>query len=1006
MRKRLLIFSDILFLLLACMPVIAPGQTTDFSIRLLDERNGIRTSNIRRVVRDKSGFLWILSPRYLQRFDGQEVRLLDVKGEDLLDIAADHSGDVWVSTQSGVRLYINDHAGFRDIPVETGHATKLNLLQVASDNSVWIISGTGLFRLDRSAMRFKPHPLPGYEKQLFYRRLFARHGDEFFIGDTHTIFAYNPLRGTLRQIPFEAASVITAVSEHVIWVTDIRKQVFEVNFSTGRKRALSPDRFQPGLSSPFLEIIGTLPLDAVTALVSTSQGCFRYHSGQDTFEKITTFYYGAGFPLDEVSASYFDDSGTLWLVSQQGILFLRPLEHSFHWLKDAGRKEGGGNNFIYAITGDDSGNIWLGTATGLVKFDPRNGKGEMRYPQGNRPGEEVNHSVRGLSFDGRYVIFGAYSGGIQLYDPVHNRIHKPAYPAGKEGEDLKSAIERDHIYRIHKLNNGNHLVLGDLGCYLLSGYRLSRLKFSGSDYILQAAAETSSGHLWLGSYKGLLFLGPDFKPLLADTLFSPNRLVSAVALQNDSIVWAGSVGLYEVSLDAGRLSRKPVLPELKNQQITNIFKDPAGKLWIGTDNGLYRYAPDTRKLEWFDIWDNVQNKQLNPGSFYYGQNGLLYLGGNSGLNYFDPLRIDPREEPLNVMITEVRVNRDDSLFLTENPRTGRQGALPGDTLAQPAKPLQLAWDQNSVEIHFSTPYFRNPKKLRYRYRMEGLDSNWVSSGSNNTVRFSSLAPGRYTFSVATSPDGIRWYETAAPFRFQISPPVWQRTWFIALALVVTIGGSYWLVKRRIAGIKRQESRVYALQNRTHSLEKEKALAMYEGLKQQLNPHFLFNSLTSLSSLIRIDQKLAGEFLDGLSKTYRYILKNRDHELVPLGSEIRFAKTFVKLQKTRFEEGLEVHFKTGEEAETLLVAPVTLQNLIENAIKHNIIAPDSPLIIEILVEDGYLLVRNNKQKKNFVETSNKQGLANLKSLYQYLSGDPLTIIDAPSFFTVKIPLIVK
>lgn len=1006
MLKRLLIFSDILLCLLACMPVIAPAQTADFNIQLLDERNGIRTSNIRRVMRDKSGFLWILSPRYLQRFDGQEVKLLNVSGEDLLDIAADHSGDIWVSTQSGIRLYVNDYTGFVDIPVESARGTKLNLLQVTSDNSVWVISGTGLFRLDRNAMCFKPHLLPGYEKQLFYRRLFARHGDEFFIGDTHTIFAYNPIHGTLRQIPLEAASVITTVSDDVIWVTDIRKRVFELNFSTGRKRPLSPDRFQPGLGSPFLEIIGMLPLDAGTALVSTSQGCFRYHFEQDTFEKITTFYYGAEFPLDEVSASYFDERGTLWLVNQQGILFMRPLEHSFHWLKDAGRKEGGGDNFIYAITGDDNGNIWLGTATGLVKFDPRKGKGEMCYPQENRPGEAVNHSVRGLSFDGRYVIFGAYSGGIQLYDPVHNRILKPEYPAGKDGITLKTAIERDHIYRIHKLKNGNHLILGDLGCYLLSGYRLSRLKFSGSDYILQAAAETSSGHLWLGSYKGLLFLSPDFKPLLADTLFSPNRLVSAVELQNDSTVWAGSVGLYEVSLHAGKLSRKPVLPELKNQQISNIFKDAAGKLWIGTDNGLYRYTPATGKLEWFDIWDNVQNKQLNPGSFYYAKDGLLYLGGNSGLNYFDPLRINPREEPLNVLITEVTINRNDSLFLKENPRPGRYGGLPGDTLLQSAGQLQLAWDQNSVEIHFSTPYFRNPKKLRYRYRMEGLDSNWVSSGSNNIVRFSSLAPGSYTFSVATSYDGIKWYETASPLRFRIAPPVWRQTWFILLALVVTVGGSYWLVKRRIAGIKRQESRVYALQNRTHSLEKEKALAMYEGLKQQLNPHFLFNSLTSLSSLIRIDQKLAGEFLDGLSKTYRYILKNRDHELVPLSSEIRFAETFVKLQKTRFEEGMDVVFKTGDNAENLLIAPVTLQNLIENAIKHNIIAPDSPLIIEIVVEGDYLLVRNNKQKKNFVETSNKQGLANLKSLYQYLSERPLTIIDTPTHFAVKIPLITK
>ena len=195
-----------------------------------------------------------------------------------------------------------------------------------------------------------------------------------------------------------------------------------------------------------------------------------------------------------------------------------------------------------------------------------------------------------------------------------------------------------------------------------------------------------------------------------------------------------------------------------------------------------------------------------------------------------------------------------------------------------------------------------------------------------------------------------------------------------------------------------------LSGKAAALEKEKALVMYESLKQHLNPHFLFNSLTSLSSLIRFDQKHAVDFLDGLSKIYRYILKSRDREIVPLAEEVKFVETFIHLQKTRFENGLEVNIKIPEAYYNYKIAPVTLQNLIENAIKHNIIDVDAPLVIDIYTEDEYLVTRNNLQKKNFVETSNKQGLVNLKSLYNYLSAKPIVIEENEQYFFVKIPLI--
>ena len=202
----------------------------------------------------------------------------------------------------------------------------------------------------------------------------------------------------------------------------------------------------------------------------------------------------------------------------------------------------------------------------------------------------------------------------------------------------------------------------------------------------------------------------------------------------------------------------------------------------------------------------------------------------------------------------------------------------------------------------------------------------------------------------------------------------------------------------------QRERILILQSKAQMLEKEKALVMYESLKQQLNPHFLFNSLTSLSSLIQQDQKVAKQFLDQMSKIYRYILKNRDSEFVSLAEDINLAETYTRLQQTRFRGGLQVNFRLEEENCDRKIVPVTLQNLIENAIKHNVIDSETPLVIDIFEEGHYVVVRNTLQKKHFVETSNKQGLVNMKSLYHYLSGKDIVILEDEKYFTVKIPLV--
>jgi len=187
------------------------------------------------------------------------------------------------------------------------------------------------------------------------------------------------------------------------------------------------------------------------------------------------------------------------------------------------------------------------------------------------------------------------------------------------------------------------------------------------------------------------------------------------------------------------------------------------------------------------------------------------------------------------------------------------------------------------------------------------------------------------------------------------------------------------------------------------LEKEKAQIQFENLKNQLNPHFLFNALTSLNSLITENPPLASQFLQQMSKVYRYVLQHKDKNSVSLQTELDFIRNYVFLAETRFEGALKIKFEISKEAIESAIVPVTLQILIENAMKHNI-DEDKPLRVEVFSSGDYLVVSNNLQKRKTVETSNKQGLANLESLYGFMTDRPVIVESSDNRFTVKVPLL--
>ncbi|AUD01040.1 sensor histidine kinase [Spirosoma pollinicola] len=192
--------------------------------------------------------------------------------------------------------------------------------------------------------------------------------------------------------------------------------------------------------------------------------------------------------------------------------------------------------------------------------------------------------------------------------------------------------------------------------------------------------------------------------------------------------------------------------------------------------------------------------------------------------------------------------------------------------------------------------------------------------------------------------------------------------------------------------------------RTAQLEKEKVQVQLDSLKNQVSPHFLFNSLSSLDSLIDDNPVLARQFLQQLSKVFRYVLQHKEKALVPLETELAFIKNYVSLLHTRFDGMFIVECTVDNCALEKQIVPVTLQILIENAIKHNVIIEARPLTITLSAKDDYLSVTNPVQRKRQVETSNRQGLENLKLLYSFLSDRPVVIDETDTTFQVRLPLL--
>ncbi len=981
------------------------AQQSDINFHHLTTKNGLNDGGISAICQDKYGFMWFASLGALNRFDGSSVTKFTHNPNDSTSvpegiawtITCDNNGRLWAGYDSGLYEYIYKTNTFRKI-------WPLNNYFIASitpyKNKLFI-TGYGKFLCYNTTENTleqlsKPGDTTSIFNQHTVRSVFIKKDNAYFgCAGGYIIYSFANNNGSffpVKEMGEQAPVKLLADKFGYLWLCNGPDYKF-IRVSIKNNKAEDLNKWLNTFEKKTKVSVNDFAEDNNSNIwISTSsKGLLQYNysNGQTMLHQHSEQLTKS--PLSNISRCiYHSRDNNIWQGGNAGVDYFNPEKPLFHTIRSGPDYD---NNFLArGITEDKDGNYWFSTGDGITRYNPVTKKYKIWHNEPGKADVIYHNSCRAVLADDNDNIWIATGKGVNRYNQKTEKI---------DFFSTKDSIPQAFYFSANKDREGT-LWFGTKDFDGLYYYVPSEKKFHGigthpalkvfSGYGVRIVYEDSKGRLWIGfNGSGLGMYNKktgvthhwvaNDKSLNAIT----GNLVTDIKEDNKGIIWVSTFnGINGINPETGFITKFTDKNGLKTTVTSSIAIDSLNRLWIGTAAGLIMMDKERKFFKLFGEENGLPSIEFSEHPGYYAKNGDIILPTLKGCVVFNPLMYKEEKSNLRVFISGISILDKDYTLRT---------ILDSDFT------ITFNPDENFFSFSFSALNYENPVQTHYAYKLEGFDKEWQYSQIPKAI-YTNVPGGTYVLHYKATGNPNDWNVEEKIITVIVKTYFYKQWWFPYLLIALALLTGYFVYSYRNRNIRKLNE----LHNKAQLLEKEKALVMYENLKQHLNPHFLFNSLTSLGSLITIDPKQAGNFLDKMSKVYRYILKNRDNETVPLSEELKFVQLYIDLQKTRFENGLIVNVNIDEEHYYRKIAPVTLQNLVENAIKHNTADREMPLRIDLFVEDNYLIVRNNLQKKTFVETSNKLGLANMESLYCHLSNRPMEILENEKYFTIKIPLL--
>ncbi len=822
-----------MLLMWVCLGDLASAPTpTRYEFHHIEVDDGLPNGVVRTVYQDRKGFIWIGTDAGLVRYDGYSFEIflnefmdrVYSPGNIILDLAEDQNGRLIAGTQAGLIILDTNTEKVKHYKPIEGDSTSLsdrwveNIL-VDSKNRIWAATNQGLHLLNEDEQGFTK--FPSFSSAKIFTGAIAMsliEDEEGFIWLTSNkgfLYKFNPDDGSVQKFAFpenQKLEVISLLKDNygTIWLGTLGQGIWTFNTTT---KAFSP--FQVEWKNGNLKVVRDFleASDGRIWMALDGNGIAMH----DPVTKETSYlrfdpYMENGLNTDQLYSLYEDRDGNIWAGTfRKGInLFSVNKKQFITYRAIAGKSRSLSNNSVMSMLENDDGRIWVATdGGGLDLFDPRTEEFlHFKYSEKD-PYSISSNVITAVASDHNGLIWlGTWQGGANLFNPKTGRskrfYHDPDDAKTIAANDVWSAL----------VDSENNIWLGTFNAGLdrYDPVKNVFIHYTGGDKdpsilgcILFKMLEDDDGTLWIATDKGLFQFDPKSERFTRyvndkdDPNSIPGNDVRAIYFDENGTFWIGTnQGICQFDREKRHFVSLDINDQLKNKAIYGLLSDKNNNLWIGSKGGLARYNLITRELRNFDKSDGIQGANFNSNSSIYTKDGLMFFGGVNGMTMFDPLNIRD-----NQIVPPVYIR---SLYIFDQ-EIGIGDTLDGRVLLPQAlytmPTIELEYRQN-FKVTFASLDYTSSLKNQYRYKLEGYNSDWVYTSSNNRIAsYMNLDPGEYRLIVGgTNSDGV-WSPHEHSININIKPPWYMIGWVRVLALVFLVGSLVIAYKMRTNMLKRR-----------------------------------------------------------------------------------------------------------------------------------------------------------------------------------------------------------
>ncbi|MFY0673604.1 MAG: histidine kinase [Bacteroidia bacterium] len=929
----------------------------DFNFRHLSVAEGLSQSAVLCLAQDEMGYIWAGTADGLNRYNGYEfIHFRNRPGEAnsisdnfIYSIEPTSNGNLWVGTFGGGLNYYNanknEFTRFR-AGGDKGQLRDNDIYSILDADSILLVgTASGL----HYSLNHKDFEYVYLNDSFFYipYDITVLKSKDVIVASDYGLNKWQRGNKHLISLSKDADNFreneisvycVYELNNGEIWVgTDDGIHVFDSEFKLQQK--LKPQLqgiSKSAITSIFQDAEGNVWVGSNGSGMAIYNPASRLFRGLEP-DDFDDFSISDGSITDVIQ----DKSGVVWIGTYNGGInvYDRFINQFRLYQHRKGSDKGLSESRVFAIYETEQGDVWVGTDGGGLDYVDHtiNTEGDIvaaYYDKSKRVFEKQQVWVITDNKDGKLWI-GTIGDGLYLFDPKNQETKN-----WRKNSLDKTSISDDSIYSM-KLDSRGVLWIGtDRGINAFNrkteeftSYQINpddRRVFSSNTVL--AIEEDAYGNIWAGTFGGGIAVINPSKGIVETHLHSnsdTNSLsydkIMSIHKDQEGVMWIGTFGggfnIYDGQ--SKTFNAYTELDGLPNDVIYGFLEDESGYMWMSTNNGLSAFNIKTGHFRNFDASCNLQSNEFNQGAFFKGKTGRFYFGGINGLNSFIPEQVK-----INNYKPPVKINAFSS-----------PGNLLSTEIENGLRSISLDFESNNVFFDFVAFNYVNSHLNKYRYKLEGLNEDWIEAGKNRTASFTNLDPGDYTFKVqAANNDGV-WNTTGAQVEVNVLSPFYMKWWFQPMLFIMAVS-IVALIAFLIVKTVRSSTKQQLIQADLKLAETEKEGLKYRltSLRAQMDPHFIFNSLNSIQHFItRNDKDSARGYLSKFAKLMRLILNSSREETISLAEEIDTLKLYIDLERLRFDYKFDYKIQIDDniDPDEVDVPTMLLQPYIENAIIHGL-----------------------------------------------------------------------